>query len=332
MFRIRIATAVCLAAAASGFAADQNVDLKLREVTLFSSGVGFFEQEADVTGAAMADLRFRAEQINDILKSMVVQDFDGGSVGVVTYTAKDPLERILDSFGVDLQENGTLAELLGSLRGERIRIQGPVAMEGVILSVEKFQRTRPDGETLTTIDMLNILTDAGMQQLVISELTGIKLLNEKTAAELNKALAALATTHDTDKKSVRIQFNGQGQRHVKVSFLRETPIWKTSYRLVLDKEEKPFLKAGPSSRTPRMRTGAMFVCHWYPAGRSPSSWTCTAPSTSIVRSRTWNCMRRCVHRSSGPVLEAAEDSAKRWLRTPLCLRRRSAAIGPWAGD
>jgi hypothetical protein len=41
---------------------------------------------------------------------------------------------------------------------------------------------------------------------------------------------------------VRLNFNGQGQRHVNVGYLLETPIWKTSYRLDLPEKKPPFLQ------------------------------------------------------------------------------------------
>src|SRR6202035_3793233 len=54
----------------------------------------------------------------------------------------------------------------------------------------------------------------------------------------------LALSHDTQKKSVAVHFAGEGKRRVRVGYVVENPIWKTSYRLVLGvkKEEKPYLQ------------------------------------------------------------------------------------------
>jgi hypothetical protein len=61
--------------------------------------------------------------------------------------------------------------------------------------------------------------------------------------ELNRALAALAQARDQDKKPVQIAFEGQGERRVRLGYVVETPVWKTSYRLILgDKETKPRLQ------------------------------------------------------------------------------------------
>src|SRR5207253_8794750 len=63
-------------------------------------------------------------------------------------------------------------------------------------------------------------------------------------SEFRKALETLTLTHDTQKKSVSLNCVGEGERKVKVGYVVENPIWKTSYRLVLGKakEEKPFLQ------------------------------------------------------------------------------------------
>jgi len=43
---------------------------------------------------------------------------------------------------------------------------------------------------------------------------------------------------DTQKKAVSLHFAGDGKRKVQVGYVVEAPIWKTSYRLVLDAENK----------------------------------------------------------------------------------------------
>jgi hypothetical protein len=64
--------------------------LPLRDVVLFSSGVGFFQRVGRLEGSGTVELSFRAEQVNDSLKSLVLLDPAG--VGLpVTYPAKEPL-------------------------------------------------------------------------------------------------------------------------------------------------------------------------------------------------------------------------------------------------
>lgn len=230
-----------LAGLAAVAPADQRAELEVRRVAIFSSGVAYFECGATVEGNATAELKFRTEQINDILKSLVVQDLDGGTIGVVSYASRDPIEKTLKSFGVDITGKPTLAELLDQLRGEEVEIAGARALRGVVFGVEKLRRQI--GESgIIEIDVLNVLTAAGLQQLPLTDIQGIRLVNPKIDGELRQALETLAMSHDADKKSVLLHFDGEGRRRVRVAYLLEAPIWKTSYRLVIDEEGRPFLQ------------------------------------------------------------------------------------------
>jgi hypothetical protein len=61
--------------------------------------------------------------------------------------------------------------------------------------------------------------------------------------EVRRALETLALSHDSQKKAVSLHFAGDGKRKVEVGYVIENPIWKTSYRLVLDeKTAKPYLQ------------------------------------------------------------------------------------------
>ena len=214
--------------------------LPLSEVILYSSGVGYFERAGDVTGKAQVDLRFKTEDVNDLLKSMVVQDA-GGKVTAVTYGSRDPLTRTLQSFGLDLTANPTLGQLLNQARGEKVSLQWPNALTGTILGVET--KKQPTGENKQVdVEYLNLLTEDGLQSIPLGQVQKIKLLNERLDSELTQALAMLAASHEKDKKTVGITFDGTGKRKVSVSYVTQTPVWKTSYRLVLEDKGNPFLQ------------------------------------------------------------------------------------------
>ena len=244
MFRRSICLALLFAVAAAAAAraeGPEKATLPLKKVVLFSSGVGFFELYGQVEGDATVEMKFNVDDINDLLKSMVVQDLDGGQVSTVTYGSKDPITKTLKSFSIDLTTNPTLADLLRQVRGERVIVDAPNEIVGVILGVETRKKRLNDDETIE-IDVLNLLTDDGLRAVPLDTVGRIKLANEKLDAELRKALAVLASAHATDKKSVALSFLGKGTRRVWVGYIQETPIWKTTYRLVLSDKEKPLLQ------------------------------------------------------------------------------------------
>ncbi len=235
---VLFAVAMPLAARADG---PQKTNLPLKRVVLFSSGVGFFEHSGLVKDDAKTEMKFKVEDINDLLKSMVVQDLDGGQVSTVTYGSKDPITKTLKSFSIDLTTNPTLAQLLGQVRGERVVLDAPNELSGIILGVET-RKKRINKDEIIEIDVLNLLTDQGLRAVPLDSVGRIKLANEKLDAELRKALAVLASAHAADKKSVELSFLGKGTRRVRVGYIQETPVWKTTYRLVLADDQKPLLQ------------------------------------------------------------------------------------------
>lgn len=226
----------------SAAAADQgSANLPLKRVVLFSSGVGFFEHDGPVEGNADVQMKFNVQNVNDLLKSMVVEDLDGGQVSTVSYGSKDPITKTLKSFAIDLTTNPTLFDLLQQVRGERVELEVPEKVTGVVLGLEK-RKDRVGEKEVVEIQVLNLLTDGGLRSVHLETVNSIKLLNDKLDAELRKALALLASSHDTDKKTVTVSFLGQGKRQARVGYIQETPVWKTSYRLVLTDDQKPFLQ------------------------------------------------------------------------------------------
>ncbi len=217
-------------------------DVPLQRVVMFNSGVGFFDRQGTVQGDAEVELKFSIGDINDLLKSMIVQDADGGHISAVTYGSKEPISMALKKFAVDLNGNPTLGQILNQLRGERIAIEAPNPISGIILGIETKKREIGTNHETVDVETLNLLTDAGLRSLTLDQVGAIRLLNEKLDKEFRQALAVLARGHDADKKSVTLSFQGDGKRHVRVGYIQQAPIWKTSYRLVLKDDAAPFLQ------------------------------------------------------------------------------------------
>ncbi len=211
--------------------------LPLSRLVLFSSGVGYFQRDGQVTGDTSLSLDFPAAAVNDLLKSMVLQDFDGGAVRGVTYSSRDPLTRTLKTFAVDLTGDPTLADILEQIRGEPVEVTASQQVRGTVVGVESRQAA--DG---VTERYLNLLTDRGLRSLRLAELQEIRLVDPDLEAELRQALRVLAEGHSTDRKRVTLLFTGQGRRRVRVGYLLEAPVWKTSYRLVLGQDGSHFLQ------------------------------------------------------------------------------------------
>jgi len=193
------------------------------------------------------DLTFPETDINDLIKSMTLQDLDGGKVSAVSYDSREPVTRTLASYAINLNNQPSLAQILTQARGEKVEVTmlpgnaaQPGNLTGTVIGVE-VQKVAVDKTTIDA-NMLTLLTAEGMRCVKMSDVQRVRFTNPVLENELKRALDTLAMAHDSQKKAVSMHFSGDGKRKVKVGYVIEAPIWKTSYRLVLDKDAKPYLQ------------------------------------------------------------------------------------------
>jgi len=213
---------------------EKEVSVPLSSLMLFTSGVGYFQHDGVVEGNAAMTLTFSASQINDLLKSLVLRDLDGGSISSVTYSSRDPITRTLQGFSIDLTTNPTLAGLLTQTRGEAVEVTltGSTVVAGAIIGVETRPAALPaKGDVVG--DYLNLNTAKGITSIALTDVQGIRFIRAEVQNDLAQALQVLSTSHGTEKKTVVLHFAGTGRRRVRIGYILEAPVWKTSYRLVL---------------------------------------------------------------------------------------------------
>src|SRR5713101_773365 len=214
---------------------------------LFSSGVGYFQREGEVEGNTRVDLTFPVTDINDLLKSMVLQDLGGGHIDAVSYDSHDPIDKTLKSFAVDLTSNPTFGQILNQARGEKVEVvqqqaaNQPGTLTGTVIGVEK-QKQPAGKDAVIENEVLNMWCAEGLRSVKLTEVQRLRFLNPVMETEFRKALDVLSLSHDTQKKAVSLSFVGEGKRPVRVGYVVESPIWKTSYRLVLKEDGKPYLQ------------------------------------------------------------------------------------------
>jgi hypothetical protein len=229
--------------------AEKGGQLPIAQVVLFSSGVGYFQREGTVEGNTRVDLAFAVQDVNDLLKSMVVRDLDGGVISTVSYDSNAPVDKTLKSFAINLNGNPSFGAILNQARGEKVEVvlqqtnaTQPGTMTGTVVGLETQKQAV--GKETAEIELLNLWCADGMRSVKLTDVQRVRFLNPLIESEFKKALETLALSHDTQKKAVSINCAGEGKRQIKVGYVVENPIWKTSYRLVLDKDkkEKPFLQ------------------------------------------------------------------------------------------
>ncbi|MGD9628486.1 MAG: hypothetical protein AB7V18_04510 [Pyrinomonadaceae bacterium] len=224
--------------------------LPIRRVILYSNGVAYIERRGFVNGNAEVNLSFKQSQVDDVLKSMVVLDLNQGKIGAVSYNSSAPASARTAEipFSVEAESGegstGGLAQVLTQMQGSKVAVASAKTVgTGSILTIEKRMVPADKEHPATIATFLVIASDAGeIASFDLSEVRSVKLLDEGTRNDLSEFANATASTRRRDAKTVTVTSNGIGQREMVVSYIVAAPIWKTTYRVVLDDEGKPFFQ------------------------------------------------------------------------------------------
>lgn len=229
------ATILLLAGGHAGAQAPGDDAFELRRVMLSTGGVGYFEYETRVAGETELSFRVRRDQVDDVLKSVVVYD-DEGRVGTISLPGKEPLREAFRGLPFEPDDLSSPVTLFNALRGAEVRISGTRETTGRLLSVTPETVMLPDRGT-TTRHRVSLVTQSGIQQIVLEEAGSIAFTDPELAADVETALAAIARLDDADSRTLTVRIDGgTDERTVRVAYVVEVPLWKTTYRLTLSDE------------------------------------------------------------------------------------------------
>jgi small nuclear ribonucleoprotein (snRNP)-like protein len=225
--------------ASVGLRADSvaTTNLPITHVTLYTSGVGYFERDGEVDGDTSATLMFPIDEVNDVLKSLTLLDTGGGHIAPVTFAAQDPAAKQLQAFPIDLSDNPDRVTLLNRMRGADVTVslaQGD-PITGTVVGVETKKVELPNKDGYVDESSLNILSSGRLRTVALDQVTEFQMNDPDLAKALKDALAVVASSRNENKRPVNISFEGAGKRRVVVGYVMATPLWQTTYRLVLGK-------------------------------------------------------------------------------------------------
>lgn len=205
--------------------------IPLTEVTLFTSGVGEFVHETTVVGNGTLELTVTLDAMDDVLRSLTIVDRDGGTVSIAEYPNGEPALRRLGRFPIDLGSTLTLGQLLNQMRGTEVEVEylpsdsdRSRTVRGTIIG---------SGRSSSGRDRLLIAENEILREVSLDEITDLALQDQDRLGDLTDALDALAAAStDSGLRTIAIHYEGTGRRRIVLRYLREMPVWRTSYRAV----------------------------------------------------------------------------------------------------
>ncbi len=203
---------------------------ELKRVMLSTGGVGYFEYQTQVSGDAQIALPVRMDQVDDVLKSIVVFD-DKGGTGFVQLPSRAPLSDIFRGlpFGPDALNSN--AALVQALKGSEVSVNGPARLEGRIVSVVEETEKTGDNNGQITRHRVGVMTADGLRQFVLEDAENISFSDPVLQGQINQALVSVAEHREGQGRTLKIRTNGEGSRTVTIAYVVEAPLWKSSYRI-----------------------------------------------------------------------------------------------------
>ncbi len=218
----------------------QAADLPVKEVVLYKHGLGFFERSGRLGAGESARLDFEATEMNDVLKSLTVEERGGGKISGLRYDSMDPLSHTLASFPFHIDAGQALSAVLDQLKGARIElIFGSETVAGAIVNSRRIEANekQPEREQLTLL-----LDNGDLRNVDLGAASSARLSDPRLQNQFKEYLTALAGARSKDKRSVYIDSTDARERDVVASYTVPMPVWKSSYRLIFGSAKQPLLE------------------------------------------------------------------------------------------
>ncbi len=218
--------------------------INVKRVIIFKHGVSYYILEGILKGPGKFELEFKIDEMNDILKSLFVLDTsEKGYISSISYDAALETSQLLKSIMLNIPDRDSFSSLITQIKGADVNltIGGAKKVSGKIMGIE-FVEKLSKVEKITEKLLILLQEDDLIAKYNFSEIKSLEILNEEIKKDLKFFLDTVIAGKKKDAKKIIINCESGGddaaERNIFVSYIRESPIWKTSYRLIMSKQQE----------------------------------------------------------------------------------------------
>jgi hypothetical protein len=213
-------------------------DLPVRKVVLYKNGVGYFEHAGSVSGNQRVTIDFTSSQLNDVLQSLTALDDGGGRIAGVNYNSTTPIEQQLKTLALGLQDYPATIAVYQALRGQRVEVTGAGAtLAGRLVNIEFRKEIDKNGQTSEDHYFLIVETDSGaLRTAEITDAVSVRMLDASLQKQFASYLEIVGSAQNQQLRHLVLEDRGAGERQLRVSYISEVPVWKSTYRIVFPRE------------------------------------------------------------------------------------------------
>ena len=226
-------------------ASPKPTELPITRVALYKNGVGFFEHAGRVTGDQSVTIDFTSAQLNDVLQSLTAIDLNGGRISGAGYNSTTPLDQQLRTLPLALSADPSDVDFYTAIRGARVQVTGPgLSLTGRLLSIDlRAAAPRKEAEPTPANEerrFLTVVADSGtIRTFELTSTVTVTLLDTTLHTDVTRYLELLASTRNQGLRHLTLLDRGTGPRDLRVSYISEVPVWKSTYRILFTNPRSP---------------------------------------------------------------------------------------------
>ncbi len=213
-------------------------ELPITRVALYKNGVGFFEHVGHVAGDQSVTIDFTSAQLNDVLQSLTAIDLNGGRISGAGYNSTTPLDQQLKTLPLALNGDPSDVDFYNAIRGARVSVTGAgAAITGRLLSIDLRAAKSKDSDASSSANddrrFVTVISESGqVRTLELTPAVSVMLLDTSLHTDVTRYLELLASTRNQGLRHLTLLDRGTGARELRVSYISEVPVWKSTYRIL----------------------------------------------------------------------------------------------------
>lgn len=196
-------------------------ELPVRSVTLSNAGLIQIERSGSLPPNESITFRAPLDDVDDVLKSLVVTDPAGRLEGI-RLPAQDLLAEAFRGLPLRPDDFANRAAMLQALRGHAVQAGDATGR------LADAQEVENRGLRVT------VITATGLRSVLLADGAEVRLQDAALAERIRRAAEAMAAARTADQRLVEIRLSGAAAaREVGFGYVAGAPLWKPSWRLII---------------------------------------------------------------------------------------------------
>ncbi len=224
-----------------GAAAGLQAQLPIQSVTLYKNGVGYFVRGGTLAANATARLSFPRSQVSTVLASLVVRSGGGREIQGIELPAGETAGQSASRLGLPANGPADLVGFLQQVRGARLTLTLPGRqVSGRVLAAYYLPNSGQATQSQITVALhsqswaLLLEPDGAVEPVRLDTIRGLRLQDSGLEAAYERYLENLSAGRGRDRRTLTIRGAAGAATPLALGYLQPEPVWRSSYRLILD--------------------------------------------------------------------------------------------------